>query len=87
MPIYKVISSEVLEEFRKSLENMIVSQENCFSGLAYFTLRLAEYLQIGFYFKEYAEGEEECKNIKIVRGTFINSDKKGRKRKIRILFR
>lgn len=81
MPIYKVISSEVLEEFRKSLENMIVSQENCFSGLAYFTLRLAEYLQIGFYFKEYAEGEEECKNIKIVRGTFINSDKKGRKGK------
>lgn len=51
MPIYKVISSEVLEEFRKSLENMIVSQENCFGSLAYFTLRLAEYLQIGFYFK------------------------------------
>lgn len=81
MPIYKVISSEVLEEFRKSLENMILGSENCFSSLAYFTLRLAEYLQMGFYFKEYAEGKEECKNIKIVRGTFIESDKKGRKEK------
>lgn len=80
MPIYKVISSEMLKEFRESLESNITDSNNCFGSLAYFTMRLAEYLQVGFYFREYSNGEE-CRNIKIVRGTFMESDKKGRKEK------
>lgn len=80
MPIYKVVSQEYLDEYRENLEMLVNDFYNCvsFGSVMYFILRLSEYLQIGFYLKEYGSGE----NVKIARTTFkTHSGKEGSKTK------
>lgn len=80
MPIYKVVSQEYLDGYRENLEMLVNDFYNgvSFGSVMYFILRLSEYLQIGFYLKEYGSGE----NIKIARTTFkTHSGKKGSKTK------
>ena len=86
MPIYKVVSQEYLDGYRENLEMLVNDFYNgvSFGSVMYFILRLSEYLQIGFYLKEYGSGE----NIKITRTTFkTHSGKNGSKTKFDVFYR
>ena len=85
MPIYKVISQEVLDKFREELEEIVENFKRyvSYNDIALLTLKLAEYLQMCFYFKEY----HDCSmsNVKITENMFKLSQQVKKNRKTRFV--
>ena len=86
MPVYKVVSVEVLNAIREELESMIRDFSRCvsYSDIALFELKLSEYLQMWFYYLEY----NDCGlyNVKISENMFKPAQqvKKNRKTKFTV---